>query len=170
MSSAKQPPPLPLKLCFRLPTCAVSLQALPSELANILLDALLRTGRLQEPHQLELFAHSASALRLNSSEWPSYEHRVSRAWFAAASKFRCACAVFEAEVLCYWPTKPYLPPATCYLTWKSMLLVSYFIRIACLRDLKCLYIGGQAAVGGGMHICCTICSAPVKGGNLPACV
>ena len=59
----------------------------------MLLDALLRAGRLQEPHQLELFAHSASALRLNSSEWPSYQHRVPLAWFAAAAKFRHACAL-----------------------------------------------------------------------------
>ena len=80
-------------------TSATSLQALPSELANMLLDALLRAGRLQEPQQLELFAHSASALRLSSSEWPSYQRRVSLAWFAAASKLRCVWASLQSFTL-----------------------------------------------------------------------
>jgi hypothetical protein len=83
-------------LCLRSSTFCGSLtlaaQGLPEDLANEVVDRLLRGHRL-DPPLLGLFAQAATALRLDAADWPSYQGRVSTAWLHAAAGFRCGRGV-----------------------------------------------------------------------------
>ena len=83
-------------LRLRSSTCCGSLtlaaQGLPEDLANEVVDRLLRGHRL-DPPLLGLFAQAATVLRLDAADWPSYQGRVSTAWLHAAAGFRCECGV-----------------------------------------------------------------------------
>jgi hypothetical protein len=76
-------------------------QGLPEDLANEVVDRLLRGHRL-DPPLLGLFAQAATALRLDAADWPSYQGRVSTAWLHAAAGFRCGRGV--PAQLCVTPT------------------------------------------------------------------
>ena len=76
-------------------------QGLPEDLANEVVDRLLRGHRL-DPPLLGLFAQAATALRLDAADWPSYQDRVSTAWLHAAAGFRCGRGV--PAQLCVTPT------------------------------------------------------------------